>query len=109
MSRQPDGDHRLQVATQRRGLDIGMEAADHATLAQAAHTRQARRRRDADAFGERVVGDPGIGRELVQDRAVHSVERPPNVVRYKRLIGALFRTCECHEPRLPNLHRFCCR
>jgi hypothetical protein len=85
--RQPDGDHRLQVAAQRPRLDVGVEAADHPALAQRTHPHETGRRRDADALGQRVVRHAGVDGQLVQDRPVHGVERAPNVVRCRPLLA----------------------
>ena len=49
------GDHRLERAAEGAEVDLGVEAADHAGLAQRAHAGEARRRREADLLGEAVV------------------------------------------------------
>ena len=64
---QADSDQRLERAAERREVDLGVEAADDAALAQRPQPRQRRGGRDPDALGEALVGDPGVRGEQLED------------------------------------------
>ena len=73
VDRKPNRDQRLERPAQRRQVDLGVEAADHAAVPQRPQPRQRRRRRHPDAVGEALVGDPGVVREQLEQRAVDVV------------------------------------
>ncbi len=79
---QAHGDHRLQRAAERGQVDLGVEALEHARLAQRADAGQARARRDPDPRGELVVGAPRVLAQMFEDRPVDGVERQK--VRHQR-------------------------
>ena len=75
VDREADGDHRLERAAEGAEVDLGVEAAHDAGLAQRAHAGQAGRGGEADALGEPVVRDPRVDAENFEDRAIDGVER----------------------------------
>ena len=76
------GDQRLQRAPEGGEIDLGVEPADHASLAQRAQPGQRRRRRDPDALGQALVGDPGICGEQFEHRAVDVVDGRLRMIRH---------------------------
>ena len=76
------GDHRLQRASERGEVDLGVETAQDAGFPEGAHALQRGRRRDTDALGEPVVRDPRVLAERFEDRAVGVVEA--QAVRHER-------------------------
>ena len=73
MDREPHRDQRLERPAQRRQVDLGVEAADHAAVSQRPQPRQRRRRRDPDAVGQALVGDPGVAREQLEQGSIDVV------------------------------------
>ena len=89
---QADRDHRLQRQADRGGVDVGVEAADHAGLLQPAHPAVARRGGDADQVGQRAVGHPRVGVQCGEDATVDVVEsNGPNILRRLRSAGLVGR------------------
>ena len=77
-----DRDQRLQRPAEGGEVDLGVEAADHASLAQRAQPYQGGRRRYPDPFSETLVGDAGIGGDELEDRAVGCVNERVWMIRH---------------------------
>ena len=75
MDRESNRDQRLERPAERREVDLGVEASDHAPIAQRPQARQRRRRRHPDAIGQALVRDPGVAREQLEQRSVGGVDR----------------------------------
>ena len=78
----PDGYQRLERPAERRQVDLGVEAADHAPIPQGPQPRQRRRRRHPDAVGEALVGDARVAREQLEQGAVDVVYRGLWMIRH---------------------------
>ena len=69
-----DRDQRLERTPEGGEVHLGVEALNHPAFAQGAQPCERRRGRDADAFGERLVGEAGVGGERLQHGAVDVVQ-----------------------------------
>ena len=97
---QPNRDHGLDRTAERGWIHVGVVAADHASVPQRSHPSETGRRGDADPLGQRVVRQPRVGDELVQDALVDVVDRPrrANILRNWRRRAANWRTIRWTQP-----------
>ncbi len=91
-------DQRLERPAERRQVDLGVKAADHAAIPQRSQPGERRRRRHPDAIGEALVRDPGVVREQLEQGAVDVVYGMLWMIRH----GADYRAS---DRRISNLAR----
>jgi hypothetical protein len=95
---QPHRDHGLDRTAERCWIHVGVETADHASVPQGSHPSETRRGCDTDALGQRIVRQPRVGDEFVQDAFVDVVYRPrANILRNWRWPTATGRTIRWHS------------
>jgi hypothetical protein len=82
VNRQADRDQRLKRPPQCGKVDLGVEAANHAALAERAHPGDRRRWRDADVLGDPLIRDPGISREQLEDRTIDGIDGGLMMIRH---------------------------
>ena len=73
LERQLDVHGDLEAAADRRRVDVGVVAADHAGALERPHAAQARRGREPDALGQLDVREPPVGLQVAQDCAIEGI------------------------------------
>jgi hypothetical protein len=73
----------LQGTPQRREVNLGVKAADHAPRPQRTQTRQRRGRRHSDSIGEPLIGDPRVLGHDTENRSVDGIDRRLWIVQRK--------------------------
>ena len=105
VARQMHLDDGLDRPPDRGEIDAGVDAGDHAGLAQRLHAVGARRLRDADARGERGVGHPAVLHERGEDGAIRAVEGDRTRLRNLRRASS----CGCLPLWFPRvIMPYCC-
>lgn len=79
---QADRDHRLDTLPERLGIDFRVESSNDTALYERSHASESGGRRDSGGRSQRVVGQPGVASEFVDQNMVDVIERlMANIVR----------------------------
>ena len=78
LARQADLGEDGDAEAERRGVEVGVIAADEAGLLERAHAPQAGRRRDAGPLGQLDIGHAAVGLQVAQNVPIDPVELDPH-------------------------------